>query len=127
MLKYDEGFDDNQTLFLDNLVENCKIEKKQLFEMPPPQPIVEAPVIPIPFYPKIAKNTFFSEHTNKETFTIDEARTVIQGFRTVNNGCTEKSYYDKVNAIMTKFNLNRNLFRTLLYIYEKNAKTESNC
>jgi hypothetical protein len=28
---------------------------------------------------------------------------------------------------MTKFNLNRNLFRTLLYIYEKNAKTESNC
>jgi hypothetical protein len=72
--------------------------------MPPPQPIVEAPIIPdIPFVQKLPAERFFSENKNKDTFTIDEVRTVIHGNRTVNNGRTEKSYYDKANAIMTKF------------------------
>jgi hypothetical protein len=89
LLKYDEGFDDNQTTFLDNLVQNCQIERKQLYEMPPPQPIVEAPVTPdIPFVQKLPAKRFFSANTNKDTFTIDETRTVIHGFRTVNNGGT---------------------------------------
>jgi hypothetical protein len=110
LLKYDEAFDNNQLSFLDNLVQNCKIERKQLYEMPPPQPIVEAPIIPnIPFVLKLPVERFFSENTNKDTFTIDEARTVIHGNRTVNNGRTEKSYYDKTNAIMTKFGLDRNI------------------
>jgi hypothetical protein len=89
LLKYDEGFDDNQTTFLDNLVQNCQVERKQLYEMPPPQPIVEAPVTPdIPFVQKLPAKRFFSANTNKDTFTIDETRTVIHGFRTVNNGGT---------------------------------------
>jgi hypothetical protein len=110
LLKYDEAFDYNQLSFLDNLVQNCKIERKQLYEMPPPQPIVEAPIIPnIPFVQKLPAERFFSENKNKDTFTIDEVRTVIHGNRTVNNGRTEKSYYDKANAIMTKFGLDRNI------------------
>ena len=89
IIKYDKGFDDNQTLFLDNLVLNCQIERTQLYEMPPPQPIVEAPVTPdIPFVQKLPAKRFFSANTNKDTFTIDETRTVIHGFRTVNNGGT---------------------------------------
>ena len=64
LLKYDEAFDNNQLSFLDNLVQNCKIERKQLYEMPPPQPIVEAPIIPdIPFVLKLpVERFFFREH-----------------------------------------------------------------
>jgi hypothetical protein len=77
--------------------------------MPPPQPIVEAPIPNIPFVRKLPAERFFSENKNKDTFTIDEVRTVIHGSRTVNNGRTEKSYYDKADAIMTKFELDRKI------------------
>ena len=110
ILKYDEAFDNNQLAFLDNLVQNCKIERKQLYEMPSPHSIVEAPIIrDIPFVQKIPPERFFSENKNKDTFTTDEVRTVIHGSRTVNNGRTEKSYYDKADAIMTKFELDRKI------------------
>jgi hypothetical protein len=36
LLKCYEAFHNNQLSFLDNLVQNCKIERKQLYEMPPP-------------------------------------------------------------------------------------------
>ena len=136
LVKYDEGFDDNQLLFLDNLVENCKVESRAKFELPTPQPIVEAPVIPdLPFIQKLPETRFFKENTNKDTFTIDEARAIIHGFRTVNNGGTEKSYYDKVNAIMTKFNLDRKNglwsdvykkgFKTIIEVLKKHYKNPS--
>jgi hypothetical protein len=51
----------------------------------------------------------FKKNTNPNTFTIDEARAVIHGNRTVDNGRTEKSYHDKANAIMTKLGLDREI------------------
>jgi hypothetical protein len=111
LIKYDEAFNDNQLSFLTNLVENCKIERNNLYEMPKPQPIVAAPIIPdIPFVQKLPAKRFFAENPNNDTFPIDEVRTVIHGSRTVNNGRTEKSYYDKANAIITKFGLDRKTF-----------------
>jgi hypothetical protein len=104
--------------------------------MSPPQPIVEAPVIPdLPFIQKLPETRFFKENTNKDTFTIDEARAVIHGLRTVNNGGTEKTYYDKVNAILTKFNLERENglwsdvykkgFKTIIEVLKKKYKNPS--
>jgi hypothetical protein len=62
------------------LVENCKIERKILHELPPPQPIVEQPIIPdIPFVQKLPAKRFFKANPKKDSFTIDEARTVIHG------------------------------------------------
>ena len=107
ILKYDEAFDNNQLEFLDNLVQNCKIERKQLYELPKPQPIVEAPIIPdIPFVQKLPVRKTFKKNTNKDTFTIDEARTVIHGSRKVDDGGTEAGYMSRANAIMKKFGLN---------------------
>jgi hypothetical protein len=44
--KYDEGFDGNQILFLDGLIKNCQLERKQLYEMPEPAPILKVPIEP---------------------------------------------------------------------------------
>jgi hypothetical protein len=53
----------------------------------------------------------------------------------VNNGGIEKSYYDKVNAIMTKFNLDRKNglwsdvykkgFKTIIEVLKKHYKNPS--
>jgi hypothetical protein len=54
LLKYDEAFDDNQVTFLTDLVQKCKDERKVLYELPKPQPIVEEP-IPIPDIPFVQR------------------------------------------------------------------------
>jgi hypothetical protein len=75
--------------------------------MPPPQPIVKQQIIPnIPFIKKLPIIKEFKKSTNPDTFTIDEARTVIHGNRKVDGGGTENTFMNKVNAIMTKFGLN---------------------
>ena len=44
----------------------------------------------------------FKENRNNDTFAIDEARRVIYVKRRVEDGGTEKTYYSKINAIMSK-------------------------
>jgi hypothetical protein len=55
LLKYDQAIDDNQLTFLTDLVKKFKDERKILYELPKPQPIIEeAPVIlDIPFVPRL--------------------------------------------------------------------------
>jgi hypothetical protein len=102
--KYDEGFDGNQILFLDGLIKNCQLERKQSYEMPEPAPILEVPVEPkdIPFVQRLPERRVFKENRNNDTFAIDEARRVIYVKRRVEDGGTEKTYYSKINAIMSK-------------------------
>eukprot|EP00976_Prorocentrum_cordatum_P110650 1195237-Prorocentrum_minimum.AAC.4 len=107
--KYKTGFNNNQKLFLDGLIKNCQLERKQLYEMPEPPPILEQPEQPedIPFVPRLPEQRVFRENRNMDKFTIDEARRVVHINRRVDDGGTEKAYYQKINSIMTKFNLDR--------------------
>ena len=108
LLKYDEAINDNQLTFLTDLVQKCKDERKVLFELPKPQPIIEAPVIiaAIPFIQKLPITKTFKKNTDQNTFTIDEARTVIHESRKKNGGGTEITYMNQINSMMTKFGLN---------------------
>jgi hypothetical protein len=108
LLKYDEAFDNNQVLFLTDLVQKCKDERKVLFELPKPQPIIEAPVIipAIPFIQKLPITKTFKKNTDENSFTIDETRTVIHESRKKDDGGTEKTCMNQINSMMTKFGLN---------------------
>jgi len=152
--KYDEGFDGNQILFLDGLIKNCQLERKQSYEMPEPAPILEVPVEPedIPFVQRLPERRVLKENRNNDTFAIDEARRVIYVNRRVEDGGTEKTYYSKINAIMSKFGRDRtngvwiDVYKTgfdkiidilsvyknpsgyivvLLYIYERSEKLKA--
>ena len=107
--KYKTGFNNNQKLFLDGLIKNCQLERKQLYEMPEPPPILEIPEQPedIPFVPRLPEQRVFRENRNMDTFTKMEADRVIHINRRVDDGGTEKSYYQKINSIMTKFDLDK--------------------
>ena len=110
LLKYDEAFDNNQVLYLPDLVKKCKDERARLYELPKPVPVVEQAPIPIPAIPFIQRlpvTKTFKKNNNNETFTIDEAKSVIHSNRTVDDGKTEATYMSKLNAIMTNFNLNK--------------------
>jgi hypothetical protein len=111
LLKYDKAIDDNQLTFLTDLVKKCKDERKVLYEMPLPQPIVEASIpIPnptIPFVPRLPITKTFKKNTDPNTFTIDEAKLVIHSTRTKDNSTTETTYISKLNVIMKKFNLSK--------------------
>ena len=109
LLKYDEALDDNQTLFLTDLVEKCKNERKRLYELPPPAPIVEDPTIvkEIPFIPVLPIVKTFKKNTNVNTFTSDEARAIVHTLREVDNGGTESTRMTQINGIMTHFNLDK--------------------
>jgi hypothetical protein len=109
LMKYTEEYDDNQLTFLTDLVKKCKDERKVLYELPKPVPIVEAtiPVPSIPFVQRLPVTKTFQKNTDPNTFSIDEAKYVIHSTRTVDDGKTEATYMSKLNAIMTKFNLNK--------------------
>ena len=111
LLKYDQAFDDNQVTFLTDLVKKCKDERARLYELPKPQPIVEEqapiPVPSIPFVQRLPVTKTFKKNTDPNTFTIDEAKLVIHATRTKDDGTSETTYTSKLNAIMTKFNLNK--------------------
>jgi hypothetical protein len=70
-----EPFHNNQKLFLDGLIKNCLLERKQ----PEPAPIleVEEQAEDIPFVPRLLERRVFRENRNDDSFTIDEARRVI--------------------------------------------------
>jgi hypothetical protein len=109
LLKYTGEYDDNQLTFLTDLVEKCKDERARLYELPKPVPIVEAtiPVPSIPFVQRLPVTKTFKKNNNNDTFTIDEAKLVIHATRTKDDGTSETTYTSKLNAIMTKFNLNK--------------------
>ena len=81
LLKYDEAIDDNQLTFLTDLVQKCKDERKVLYELPKPEPIVEAsipiPIPTIPFVQRLPITKTFKKNTDPNTFSIDEAKLVI--------------------------------------------------
>jgi hypothetical protein len=110
LLKYDQAFDDNQVTFLTDLVKKCKDERKVLYELPKPVPVVEqAPILipAIPFIQRLPITKTFQKNTDPNTFTIDEAKLVIHATRTKDDGKSETTYTSKLNAIMTKFNLSK--------------------
>jgi hypothetical protein len=67
LLKYDEAFDNNQVLFLTDLVQKCKDERARLYELPVPVPIVEqAPILvpAIPFIQRLPITKTFKKNTD---------------------------------------------------------------
>ena len=93
LLKYEEAFDNNQVIFLTDLVQKCKDERRVLYELPAPLPIIEAPtIIPdIIFTPRLQPIKTFKKNKDENTFTIDETRTVIHESRKKDDGGTEKT------------------------------------
>ena len=67
LIKYTEEYDDNQLTFLTDLVQKCKDERARLYELPKPQPIVEAtipvPVPSIPFIQRLPITKTFKKNT----------------------------------------------------------------
>ena len=106
---YADIFDDNQKEFLKSLVKNMQRERKILYEMPRPQPLLEVPIQAedIPFVARLPEQQVFKENRNSNTFTVDEAKRVIHVNRRVDDGATEQSYYSKITAIMKKLNLDK--------------------
>ena len=66
LIKYTEEYDDNQLTFLTDLVKKCKDERKILYELPKPVPVVEQAPIPIssiPFVPRLPITKEFKKNT----------------------------------------------------------------
>ncbi len=102
IVKYEQGFDGNQLEFVNRLATNSTLERKHLYELPPPPPILEVPEQPedIPFVPRLPEREVFKENQDPDTFTIDEAKRVIHINRREDNGGTEKSYKGKIVPMM---------------------------